>query len=70
VSSLYVNVIFFIQESQPFLHHAGDALDCSGPLQLGVGAEESTTESSEDADKENLGNLVIPKTGFDFLDDW
>jgi hypothetical protein len=45
-------------------------LDSSGPLQLGVAAEESTTESSEDADKENLGNLVIPKTGFDFLDDW
>jgi hypothetical protein len=35
-----------------------------------MGAEESTTESSEDTDKENLSNLVIPKTGFDFLDDW
>jgi hypothetical protein len=35
-----------------------------------VAAEESRTESSEDADKENLSNLVIPKTGFDFLDDW
>jgi hypothetical protein len=34
-----------------------------------MGAEEST-ESSEDADKENQSNLVIPKTGFDFLDDW
>jgi hypothetical protein len=63
-------MFFFLKESQPLLHHAGDAVDCSGPLQLGVAAEKATTESSEDADKENLSNLVIPKTGFDFLDDW
>jgi hypothetical protein len=45
-------------------------VDCSGPLQLGEATEESTSESSEDADKKNHSNLVIPKTGFDFLDDW
>jgi hypothetical protein len=35
-----------------------------------MAAVESTTVSIEDADKENHSNLVIPKTGFDFLDDW